>query len=140
MNARYHSSKYFEGAIRRILKIQLGTKAVTRRDMEELRSILTELQFNLNSLVNRIPLAQHPGTQIWDAASATYAIPDRPQATGFSPPNSRSTESMLPADGPSGCAEQYHTPVLVAFHKWARILLSLFIDKVWWNPLSSMRY
>jgi hypothetical protein len=127
----------FEGAIRRVLKIQLGTKAITRRDMEELRSILTELQFKLNSLVNRIPLAQHPGTPIRDAASISSAPSDRSQSVGFSPSSTRSTDSILPGDGPSGCTEQYHTPVLVAFHKWARILLSLFIDKVRQNWLSS---
>lgn len=36
----------------------------------------------------------------------------------------------LPGEGPFDCPEQYHSPVLVAFHKWARIILSLFIDKV----------
>ncbi|GAB1199264.1 hypothetical protein APSETT444_008610 [Aspergillus pseudonomiae] len=42
-------------AVRRILKIQLGTKPVTRRDMEELRSILLDLQLKLNSIIDRIP-------------------------------------------------------------------------------------
>jgi hypothetical protein len=92
------------------MRIQLGTKPVTGRDMEELRSILLDLQFQLNSVVNRIPLAQHPNSM---------RSPNTPQ--GHS--------GMLPGDGPGGCAEQYHTPVLVAFHKWARILLSLFVDK-----------
>ncbi|KKA19782.1 C6 transcription factor [Rasamsonia emersonii CBS 393.64] len=112
-------------AIRRILKIQLGTRPITGRDMEELRSILVDLQYKLNSIVNRIPLAQHPGTPGRDGSSAS----DRSQSFSHSPANSRSNEGLLPGDGPSGCAEQYHTPVLVAFHKWARILLSLFIDK-----------
>jgi hypothetical protein len=98
--------------------------------MEELRSILTELQFKLNSLVNRIPLAQHPATPIRDATSTSSAPSDRSQSVEFSPSSTRSTDSALPGDGASGCVEQYHTPVLVAFHKWARILLSLFIDKV----------
>ena len=45
-----------------------------------------------------------------------------------------SRETQLPAEGLStGCAEQYHSPVLMAFHRWARVLLSLFIDKV--NPV-----
>ncbi|KAL1967426.1 hypothetical protein VTN77DRAFT_3211 [Rasamsonia byssochlamydoides] len=116
-------------AIRRILKIQLGTKPITGRDMEELRSILVDLQFKLNSIVNRIPLAQHPGTPSRDGSSAYSAASDRSQSFSHSPASSRSGEGILPGDGPGGCAEQYHTPVLVAFHKWARILLSLFIDK-----------
>lgn len=107
------------GAVRRIMKIQLGTKPVTGRDMEELRSILVDLQFQLNSLINRIPLAQHPNS--FGATS--------PDKTARTAPQGRIEQGLLPDDGPGGCSEQYHTPVLVAFHKWARILLSLFLDK-----------
>jgi hypothetical protein len=98
--------------------------------MEELRSILVDLQFKLNSIVNRIPLAQHPGTPGRDGNSAYSAASDRSQSFSHSPTSARSNEGFLPGGGPNGCPEQYHTPVLVAFHKWARILLSLFVDKV----------
>uniref|UniRef100_A0A093V889 Putative transcriptional regulatory protein n=1 Tax=Talaromyces marneffei PM1 TaxID=1077442 RepID=A0A093V889_TALMA len=108
-------------AVRRIMKIQLGTKPVTGRDMEELRSILVDLQFQLNSLINRIPLAQHP-----NSFGSTSTSPGKAVLT---PPQGRIEQGLLPDDGPGGCSEQYHTPVLVAFHKWARILLSLFLDK-----------
>lgn len=101
------------------MKIQLGTKPVTGSDMEELRSILVGLQFQLNSLINRIPLAQHPNS--FGATS--------PRSTARTAPQGRIEQGLLPDDGPGGCSEQYHTPVLVAFHKWARILLSLFLDK-----------
>lgn len=101
------------------MKIQLGTKPVTGRDMEELRSILVDLQFQLNSLINRIPLAQHPN-------SFGSTSPGKSARTA---PQGRIEKGLLPDDGPGGCSEQYHTPVLVAFHKWARILLSLFLDK-----------
>lgn len=101
------------------MKIQLGTKPVTGRDMEELRSILVDLQFQLNSLINRIPLAQHPN-------SFKTTSPGKSSRTA---PQGRIEQGLLPDDGPGGCSEQYHTPVLVAFHKWARILLSLFLDK-----------
>lgn len=101
------------------MKIQLGTKPVTGRDMEELRSILVDLQFQLNSLINRIPLAQHPNS--FGTTS--------PGLSARTAPQGRIEQGLLPDDGPGGCSEQYHTPVLVAFHKWARILLSLFLDK-----------
>ncbi|RAL05507.1 putative C6 transcription factor [Aspergillus ibericus CBS 121593] len=104
-------------AVRRIMKIQLGTKPVTRRDMEELRSILVDLQYKLNSIINRIPEAKSLDTP---SVSST-------RSWSLSSPTEVHTE--LPADGPNGCSEQYHSPVLVSFHKWARILLSLFIDK-----------
>lgn len=39
-------------------------------------------------------------------------------------------DQALPGDAAPTCTEQYHTPVLVAYHKWARIVLSLYVDKV----------
>ena len=81
--------------------------------MLELRSVLHDLQVKLNSIINRIP--------------ETTAI----ERTTVSPKRVfHSTEAELPIEGPSGCPEQYHSAVLVAFHKWAKIILSLFIDKV----------
>lgn len=91
--------------------------------MEELRSILLDLQLQLNSIVNRIPLSDSH-----DAASVTSSQPQ--SIPTKSPVETRSNDTELPGEGPSSCAEQYHSPVLVAFHKWARILMSLFIDKV----------
>ncbi|KAK2813880.1 hypothetical protein FQN50_000281 [Emmonsiellopsis sp. PD_5] len=110
-------------ATRKILKIQLGTKPVTRKDMEDLRSILLELQSRLRSIIDRIPVSK-----------ATRPI-SRDGHNYNSAPSCSSTE-IVPGDfdssivGPS-CLEQYHSPVLVAFHKWAKILLSLFIDKAY---------
>ncbi|KGO72665.1 Signal recognition particle, SRP19 subunit [Penicillium italicum] len=100
-------------SVRRILKIQLGTKPLTRGDMVELRSVLHDLQVKLNSIINRIPEA---------------TTTENPTASSKLAPHSTATE--LPVEGPSGCPEQHHSVVLVAFHKWARIILSLFIDKV----------
>lgn len=97
--------------------------------MEELSSILVDLQFKLKSLVNRIPLPQESGTSNRGESSARSVSSDSPSQPESSS-NHQLGEGALPLDGPAGCAEQYHTPVLVAFHKWARILLSLFIDKV----------
>ncbi|KAJ5359697.1 uncharacterized protein N7496_012110 [Penicillium cataractarum] len=108
-------------AVRQILKIQLGTKPVTRSDMEELRTILLDLQLKLNSIVNRIPEGLPNGSP---AVSSGRAL-----SMSKSPVEARSTETELPGEGPNGCPEQYHTPVLVSFHKWARIILSLYIDK-----------
>ncbi|KAJ5882928.1 uncharacterized protein N7473_009814 [Penicillium subrubescens] len=108
-------------AVRQILKIQLGTKPVTRSDMEELRTILLGLQLKLNSIVNRIPEGLPTGSP---PVSTGRAL-----SMSKSPVEARATETELPGEGPNGCPEQYHTPVLVSFHKWARIILSLYIDK-----------
>ncbi|RAL16994.1 uncharacterized protein BO97DRAFT_382174 [Aspergillus homomorphus CBS 101889] len=107
-------------AVRRILKIQLGTKPLTRRDMEELRSTLVELQQNLNSIISRIPEAE---------ATEVSSVPSNRSWSTSSLAENRNNDVELPGEGPNGCPEQYHSPVLVSFHKWARIVLSLFIDK-----------
>ncbi|KGO40642.1 Signal recognition particle, SRP19 subunit [Penicillium expansum] len=106
-------------AIRRILKIQLGTKPLTRQDMEELRSILLDLQLKLNSIINRIPEAKDADKL--SMSGRAFSISKSP--------DSRSSDTELPGEGPTGCPEQYHSPVLVCFHKWAKIILSLYIDK-----------
>ncbi|OQD68293.1 hypothetical protein PENPOL_c003G08220 [Penicillium polonicum] len=106
-------------AIRRILKIQLGIKPLTRQDMEELRSILLDLQLKLNSIINRIPEGKDVDN---------LSTPGRAFSMSKSP-DGRSSDTELPGEGPTGCPEQYHSPVLVCFHKWAKIILSLYIDK-----------
>ncbi|KAJ5682995.1 transcriptional regulator family: Fungal Specific TF [Penicillium macrosclerotiorum] len=108
-------------AVRRILKIQLGIKPVTRQDMEELRAILLDLQLKLNSIVSRIPEGH-------SSSSAPVSM-GRELSMSKSPVESRSTDTELPGEGPNCCPEQYHSSVLVCFHKWARIILSLYIDK-----------
>lgn len=96
--------------------------------MEDLRTILVDLQIKLNSIVNRIPLAQHPRVPNHQGKLGQSAPSDPTQSASTNPGLNGGT---LPGDMSSdGCSEQYHSPVLVAFHKWARILLSLFIDKV----------
>lgn len=90
--------------------------------MEELRAILLELQLKLNSIVNRIPEGQAP--------EHTTVPTGRALSMSNSPVETRTSETELPGEGPTGCPEQYHSPVLVAYHKWARIILSLYIDKV----------
>ncbi|KAL2795097.1 fungal-specific transcription factor domain-containing protein [Aspergillus keveii] len=108
-------------AVRRIMRIQLGTKPVTRRDMEELRSILVDLQGQLNSITERIPQARQ--TDVSSNAS------NRSWSFSRSPTESLNIDTTLPGDAAPTCTEQYHTPVLVNFHKWARIILGLYADK-----------
>ncbi|KAJ5746877.1 uncharacterized protein N7511_008573 [Penicillium nucicola] len=107
-------------AVRRILKIQLGTKPLLRQDMEELRSVLLGLQLKLNSIIQRIP----EGKDLDHSSTSGRAL-----SMSKSPVDGRSSDTELPGEGPTGCPEQYHSPVLVCFHKWAKIILSLYIDK-----------
>lgn len=90
--------------------------------MEELRAILLDLQSKLNSIVDRIPEGS-TGKQTPEMRGRTLSM-------SKSPVDARTVDGELPGEGPNGCLEQYHTPVLVSFHKWARIILGLYCDKV----------
>ncbi|KAI2790678.1 hypothetical protein POX_c03524 [Penicillium oxalicum] len=116
-------------AVRRILRIQLGTKPVTRRDMEELRTILLDLQNKLNSIVDRIPECPANKTSP-QVSERTPSISDSPEEAGRG--------STLPGESRGGCAEQYHTRVLVSYHRWAKIMLSLLFALLI-SPFSKMR-
>ncbi|KKK20738.1 hypothetical protein ARAM_002716 [Aspergillus rambellii] len=109
-------------AVRRIMKIQLGTKPVTRRDMEELRSILVDLQIQLNSIVARIPEPKQADLPS-KASNRSWSFSPSPTEVRIS------DTATLPGEASHTCTEQYHSPVLASFHKWARIVLTLFIDK-----------
>jgi hypothetical protein len=78
------------------------------------------LQLKLNSIIDRIPEGKDVDN---------LSTPDRASSITKSP-GGRSSDTELPGEGPTGCPEQYHSPVLVFFHKWAKIILSLYIDKV----------
>ncbi|KAL4977395.1 fungal-specific transcription factor domain-containing protein [Aspergillus desertorum] len=110
-------------AVRRIMRIQLGTTPVTRRHMEELRSILVDLQIQLNSIVERIPEARQIDIPS-DASNRSWSF-------SRSPTEGLSVDQALPGDAAPTCTEQYHTRVLVAYHEWARIVLSLYVDKAY---------
>ncbi|KAL3467961.1 fungal-specific transcription factor domain-containing protein [Aspergillus heterothallicus] len=108
-------------AVRRIMRIQLGIKPVTRRDMEELRSILVDLQGQLNSIADRIPQIK-PTDVSSNASTGSWSF-------SRSPTEGLTVDTTLPGDAAPTCTEQYHSFVLVNFHKWARIILSLYADK-----------
>ncbi|KAI5306713.1 hypothetical protein KEM56_007485 [Ascosphaera pollenicola] len=116
-------------ATRRILRIQLGTKPITRRDMEELRNILVSLQAELRAIIQRIPMSPIPRPPGGDY------LTENPKTILYNrPPSSVVSTAAIPAkcdlaNGGPGCLEQFHNPILPAFHKWARILLLLYVDK-----------
>ncbi|KAK2762312.1 hypothetical protein FQN54_001322 [Arachnomyces sp. PD_36] len=136
VNVYYLSAKgkyIMARSIRHILKIQLGTRQVTRKDMEDLRAILVELQSKLYDIVDRIPPGE-PSTPVMfpslsdpgECENLTLSL--SPQSD--IPEEPKTPPLKLPAGGPGGCYEQYHSNrILIAFHKWSRILLLLFIHK-----------
>lgn len=102
--------------------------------MEDLRSILIDLQSKLYNIVDRIPPGE-PSTPVMFPSTSdpgeceNLSLSLSPQSE--IPEEPKEPPLKLPAGGPGGCYEQYHSNrVLIAFHKWTRILLLLFIHKV----------
>jgi Fungal specific transcription factor domain len=121
--------------LRRLLKIQLGTKPMTRGDMREMRRILSEVDHDLNEIIQRIPTKGIPEMGF---------TPDRDEnghslVSDFDPElaqqptedDIRPFVGMTPQEGLNENTIRYHWNTMVAFHKWARIMLSLTIDKIY---------
>lgn len=121
--------------VRRLLRIHLGTTQVTRKDMEEMRTILAEVDADLNTIIRRIPTKGIPEmgfTPDRDAQGHSLVSDFDPALA--KPPSEEDLRpflGMTPAEGLNNSTIQYHWNTLVAFHKWARILLSLWIDKMY---------
>jgi hypothetical protein len=90
--------------------------------MKELQAVLRGLELDLNSIINRIPEGKLAGNASGSSGGALFM--------SKSPVEAWFTETGLPGEGRHGCPGQSHTPVLGSFHKWARIILSLYVDKV----------
>jgi hypothetical protein len=120
--------------VRRLLRIHLGTTPVTRKDMEEVRNILAEVEDDLNAIIKRIPTKGIPEmgfTPDRDAQGHSLVADFDPALA--KPPNEEDLRpflGMTPTEGLFDRTVQYHWNTLVAFHKWARILLSLWADKM----------
>jgi hypothetical protein len=121
--------------VRRLLRIHLGTTPVTRKDMEEVRQILAEAEDDLNAIIKRIPTKGIPEmgfTPDRDAQGHSLVADFDPALA--KPPSEEDLRPFLGLTPPEGLYDstiQYHWNTLVAFHKWARILLSLWADKMY---------
>jgi hypothetical protein len=124
-------------AIRKILKIQLGTKPLDKKDMEDLRHILQDLETKLNERIKRIPargipeLGFTPGNDDNKAKAFDVYNADPEMARSLSPDEVKPWIGSTPIDGLNDQVVKYHFASLAAFHNWGRILLSLLIDKAY---------
>jgi hypothetical protein len=121
--------------IRRLLKVHLGTKPVTRADMEEVRKVLAEVDHDLNKIIKRIPTKGIPemGFTPIRGRDGHSLVADFDHNLARPPTDAdlRPFWGMTPTEGLYDNTIQYHWNTLVAFHKWARVILSLYVDKVY---------
>ena len=121
--------------IRRLLKIHLGTKPITKGDMQDMRTILHEVDRDLNEIIDRIPakgipeMGFTPDPTSKDPNPLYDADPDLAKAP--SEEELRPFSGMIPKEGLTEVTIQYHWNSLISMHKWARIVLSMLIDKAY---------
>ena len=98
-----------------------------------MKFVLNDAEAKLNAIIKRIPTRGIPEmgfTPDSDGAGKPLLRYD-PSSEG--PPTEEELRPFLGMSPREGLNEQtvrYHRNTLIAFHKWARILLSLLIDKV----------
>ena len=120
-------------SIRHLLTIQLRTNPMTRKDMEEVRQILIQIDQDLNVTIQRIPTKGIPelGFSPNLDCEGEYLIQDHQPAITKPPTKGdlRPFIGMTPKDGLNSGSIQYHWNTLASLHKWGRIGLSMLIDK-----------
>ena len=121
--------------IRRLLKIHLGTKPITKGDMQDMRTILHEVDRDLNEIIERIPSKGIPEMGFTPDPTSKDPNPSfdtDPELT--KPPTEeelRPFSGMAPEEGLTEGTIRYHWNSLISMHKWARIVLSMLIDKAY---------
>lgn len=102
--------------------------------MEEMKHALNEAEDQLNNIITRIPARGIPEmgfTPDSDAQGKPFLAHD-PSAI-IHPPTEQEMQpftGLSPKEGLNEHTVRYYRNTLIAFHKWARIMLSLLIDKV----------
>lgn len=100
--------------------------------MSYLRSCLNEAERQLSAIVKRIPTRGMPEMCLDPSAKNYKHHPfeyDPALATNPTAEELRQFSGISPVGWLNNYTVDYHFNNLKAFHKWARILLSLFIDK-----------
>lgn len=118
------------GAGHKLLRIRLGTQRITRKEIDEVKCILSDVKQNVEEILARIP-AEELSEGLKPAPCDSGGHPtsgDNDMSMAATPtlenlnPSARFLKNKL--DG------QYHKRCLVAFHRWAREFLSLIVEKV----------
>ncbi|KAJ5677743.1 uncharacterized protein N7477_003376 [Penicillium maclennaniae] len=119
-NGKYAMARGSLNAIRRILKIQLSTKPIERKELADLREILTNLGTTLNNIAERIPdciplPSSNPSTSLCTACLFQDPTDDhicRNEPWNLSHDNRGATK---------------FGKILGPFYQWSKIILSLYL-------------
>jgi Fungal specific transcription factor domain len=125
----------FSSAVSRILKMHLGTKRITREHMLVMRKILGSVDRNINAAIRRIPTKGIPELGFEpDKDEHGHSLVSDYDTRHANPPGEDDIKpfiDMTPREGLDDHTVRYHWNTLAAFHKFARIVLSLLVDKLY---------
>lgn len=115
---------------RKLLRIRLGTQRITRKEIGEVKSILSNVKQNVEEILERIP-AEELSEGLKQAACDSGGQPTSGD-NDISMAKSPTLENLNPSTSflKNNSDGQYHKRCLVAFHRWAREFLSLIIERV----------
>ncbi|KAI9730269.1 MAG: hypothetical protein M1834_006033 [Cirrosporium novae-zelandiae] len=119
---------------RKAVEILLGAKPIHKKDLERMREYVWESERILNETLKRIPdveadlseLCPSPNQDGGSMYDANFEKGRPATKDEFDP-----FKGCLPLDGLTDQHLRYHKNAIIAFYKWAKIWLSLLIDKTY---------
>lgn len=104
-----------------------------RGDLEILKEYLRDVETKLNESIRRIPTHGNPELGLADDEEPPKNPDFDYDPNRAHPPTAEELQlfvGMTPEDGLNHLAVHYHQRTMIAYHRWARIMLSLLINKV----------
>ncbi|MCJ1419820.1 hypothetical protein MMC32_006176 [Xylographa parallela] len=109
---------------RKMIQIQLGVNRIGSKEFKAMRDILRPVEEDFRRRLKRIMNPDLPSENIFSAFESTDAAP-------VSESLLRPWKGIFPEEGLNPERLEYHRKTLVVYHKWARIMLTLLIDKAY---------
>ncbi|MCJ1284823.1 hypothetical protein MMC26_004160 [Xylographa opegraphella] len=109
---------------RKLIQIQLGVNPIGPKEFKAMRDILRPVEEDFRRRMKRIMNPNLPSENIFSAFESTEAAP-------ISESLLRPWKGIFPEEGLNPERLEYHRKTLMVYHKWARIMLTLLIDKAY---------
>ncbi|KAJ9607401.1 hypothetical protein H2200_008474 [Cladophialophora chaetospira] len=116
-------------ATRQLVKIRLGTKPISRTDMDDARSILLTLERDVQAITKIVILSE---AVLWQSTpSESHSNQSWSADTSPTMLCEPTTFDLEVQSSPSQSTVGYHILCLSSFHKWLELYLKLIIDKLY---------
>ncbi|MCJ1390341.1 hypothetical protein MMC18_003200 [Xylographa bjoerkii] len=109
---------------RKMIQIQLGVNPIGPKEFKDMRDILRPVEEDFRKRMKRIMNPDLPSENIFEAFESTEAAP-------ISESSLRPWKGVFPEEDLNPERLEYHRKTLVVYHKWARIMLTLLVDKAY---------